>query len=218
MTFEQAVVLHQLGFVSFRIDGRAGPAVEALRESATLFESLDHDWGVSLVESMLASVFAASGDLVEAEASQQRALVHARRIDSHQQMAQALTQLALLRTLQERPDDAISALAEAIPLLVRGQYRTDGTYALDALAFVALAQHDLGTAAQAAAVAHEERDHLGVQPWPTMQRFIDQLHQALPRGAAFATPALTGTTPAPDLFDALVRMLTRVGTTHAAAK
>jgi predicted ATPase len=217
MVFEQAVVLHQLGFVLFHIDGLVEPAEEALRESAALFESLDHDWGVSLAEAMLASVLASTGSFVEAEASQRRALAHARRIDSDQQVAQALTQFALLRLRQNRIDSALGALAEAIPLVVRGQYRTDGTYVLDGLAHVALARHDYPLAARAAAIADKERRHLGVQPWPTTQLFIDELQQALQHHATASTPVSAVNEPTCDLFDELPRMLAHVSSSLSAS-
>jgi len=177
MSFEAAVALHQLGFVRYHLDHDVDAAVAVLQESSSLFSSIHHDWGVSLAEAMLGSVFAATGDLTGAELCQRRALEHARRIDSDQQIAQALGQLALVRLLQERYDDALDLLLESAPLLDRGHYRTDAANALDALAVIAYDRAAVPVAADALAVAAAERARLAVQPWPTLQPFIDRIHQ-----------------------------------------
>src|SRR5690606_19674738 len=62
MDFECAVVLHQVGFVRYHLDGDADAAVEALEESSQLFDAIGHDWGVGLAEAMLGSLHAALGD------------------------------------------------------------------------------------------------------------------------------------------------------------
>jgi predicted ATPase len=172
MAFETAVGLHQLGFVRFAIDGDVSSSIACLEESTGLFDGIEHDWGVSLVQAMLGSVFAASGDLASAEDCQREALARARKIDSEPQIVQALLLAALTRLLGDRGDDALPFLAEASGLLRSGGYRTDAANCLDASAAVALQRGDVDTAICAARAAHEVRHRLGVSPWPTIQAFI----------------------------------------------
>ncbi len=208
MAFETAVALHQLGFVRYHIDHDVDAAVAALQESSSLFATLDHDWGVSLAEAMLGSVLAATCDLVGGERRQLRSLEHARRIDSDQQTAQALGQLALVRLLQQRYDDALDLLAESAPILNRGGYRSDAANALDALAVVAYDGAAMPAAASPLAVAAAERARLGVPPWPTLQPFIGRIHRWVRRSLsddAFA--AVDGHTSSRDVFDTLTDTL-----------
>jgi predicted ATPase len=204
MTFETAVALHQLGFVRYHVDHDTAAAVAALAESSALFGSLGHDWGVSRAEAMLGSVLAATGDLDGAERCQRRALDHARRIDSDQQIAQALGQLALVRLLQERYDDALDLVAAAAPILDRGRYGTDAANALDALAVVAHARAAVPVAATAIAAAAAERARLGVQPWPTLQPVTGRVRGWVPGSpGAGAFPAAGGRTAGRYVFETL---------------
>ena len=177
MEFEAAVALHQLGFVRFRDDNDPWGAVSALEESAASFARIDHDWGVGLAEAMLASVFAAIGDLPRAEASGQRALDRARFIDSDQQTVQALGQLALVRLLEEQYEEAFRLVVESARTLRHARYRVDTANALDVLAVVLHRQGKNESAAMATAVASADRSRLHIEPWPTNQRFIDRVRQ-----------------------------------------
>lgn len=175
MDFETAVVLHQLGFVHFALEDDVEQAIVSLEESSALFDGLAHDWGVSLAQAMLGSVFAASGDLAAAERCQREALARARAIDCEPQVVQALFQAAFVRLLDDRGDDALPFLDEASGLLRRGGYRTDASNCLDALAAIALQRGDAEAAVTAARVARQVRNRLGVSPWPTIQAFIDEV-------------------------------------------
>ena len=175
MDFEAAVVLHQLGFVYYRLDGDVDRALNALRESSRLFDLVNHDWGVALAESMAGSLLASIEDLEGARRSQIRSLERAKRIGSDQQIAQALHQLALIAWLDGREDEAFGLLREATPLVVRHGYRTEASYGLDGLAVVALNRDEIETAARAITVAEAVRRELGVEPWPTLEHFIRRL-------------------------------------------
>jgi predicted ATPase len=204
MDFESAVVLHQLGFVRYHVEHDVDGAVAALEESRALFTSIDHDWGVSLASSMLGSLFAATGELVRAEDAQQQALTHARIIDSEQQTVQAFGQLALIRLLEERYDEALTLLAQSAPALHHGGYRTDAANALDALAVVAYDRGDVGASAYAVCVAGAERTRLGVEPWPTLQPFIDRVHRWVERSLGADTLAeFARRADVVDVFDTL---------------
>jgi predicted ATPase len=208
MDFETAVALHQLGFVRFAIDGDVPSSIACLEESTALFDRIDHDWGVSLVQAMLGSVFAASGDLSSAEDCQREALARARKIDSEPQVVQALLQAAFIRLLGDRGDDALPFLTEASGLLRSGGYRTDAANCLDASAAVALQRGDVDTAVRAARVAQQVRHRLGVSPWPTIQSFIDAVETKVAAKAGvevFAGPRTAQ--PDEDLYDTLDQTL-----------
>jgi len=212
MRFEAAVALHQLGFVRFQVDGDLDAAAEALRESSSLFVDLDHDWGVSLVEAMLGSLHAAAGDLTAAEACQERALAHARRIESDQQVAQALDQLALIRLLQERYDEALQLLAQSAPILRQGGFRTEAANALDALAVIAHQEGATHLARSAVTAAAAERQRLGVEPWPTLRPFIERIRRwtgddHAPEPGVASDPAVSEAS----VFDTLDRTLGTIG-------
>ena len=66
-------------------------------------------------------------------------------------------------------------LREAAPLVVRYWYRTGATYGLDGLAVLALNRDELETAARAVTVADAVRRELGIEPWPTLDRFVRRL-------------------------------------------
>ncbi|MGB8223167.1 MAG: DUF4062 domain-containing protein [Polyangiales bacterium] len=181
MDFELAVVLHQLGFVRYRLDDDIDGAVAALRESSQLFQSVGHDWGVALAEAMLGSVLASIEDLDGAERCQRRSLAHAQRIGSDQQVVQALQQLALVGLLDKREDDALALLRDAAPLVLQHRYRTEASYGLDALAVIALTRDDVETAARAVTVAAAVRGQLGIEPWPTLDPFIERIRRGTRR-------------------------------------
>jgi predicted ATPase len=214
MDFETAVALHQLGFVRFAVDDDVPGSIECLQESSALFDQITHDWGVSLVQAMLGSVFAASGDLTSAEECQREALARARKIDSEPQIVQALLQTAFIRLLGDRGDDALPFLAEASGLLRRGGYRTDAANCLDALAAIALQRGDVDWAIRAARVARQVRHRLGVSPWPTIQSFIDEVEAKVAAkvgGDVFAGHMTAE--PAEDLYDTLDQTLVALHST-----
>lgn len=204
MVFESAVALHQLGFVRYRLLGDTTSAVEALRESSTRFAALGHQWGVALVEAMLASVLAAEGDLAGAEASAVRSLASAREIENQQQIVQALHQLAVVRLLAQRELDALEVLVEAASVLLRERLRTDATYCLDALAVIALAASQLATATRAAEAARAERARIGVAPWPSLEAAFGRVLGEVRADADEPAPAGTDATGAEvDVFEVL---------------
>jgi len=172
MDFEAAVVLHQLGFVYYHLDGDINRALTALRESSQMFDSVEHDWGVALAESMAGSLLATIDDLEGAQRCQLRSLERANRIGSDQQIVQALHQLAVIALLNRREDEALGVLRDATPLVMRHRYRTEASYGLDALAVVALNRDELETATRAVTVAEAVRTELGIEPWPTLDHFI----------------------------------------------
>jgi hypothetical protein len=181
MVFEEAVGLHQLAFVRFHVDDDVQGAVADLQQSSSMFGDIGHEWGVALAEMMLASVRVATGDLEAAEIHNRRSLQRARRIGSDQQVVQALGQLALVRLLQERDDDALDLLTETAPLLSRWRYRTETANALETLAIVAHHKGEHRTAAVAVCTAEAQRRALGVPPWPTLELLVRELRALVRR-------------------------------------
>jgi predicted ATPase len=176
LDFEAAVTLHHLGFVRFSQEHDLPGALAALRESATLFQKLGHDWGVSLAEAKQGSVLATMTLFDEARAHLAAALLHARRIESEAQEVQALVQLALVQVVDDDRAAALETLRSCSPFLRRGRYLADTAMSLDAAAAVALdaERHELAVVAAAAAAATRAR--VGVMPWPTWSRFVDSVH------------------------------------------
>lgn len=208
MHFEVAVTLHQLGFVRFALDHDVEGSVDALEESIELFDSIGHDWGIGLAETMLGSVFAATGDFDVAEQHYQRARRRAEKIDCDPQMVQTLVQLGLVYVRADRYDDAFAVLSESLDLLRRGYYRTDGSCCLDAAAALALRRGRVEEAADAVIMARATRSRLGVAPWPTVQAFIDDVERAVADEVGIdAVTELSRSDAADDLFDTLERTL-----------
>jgi len=180
-------------------------AVAALTESATLFDRVGHDWGVSLAEAMLGSVYAAVGAPDEARHHLAVALRRARDIDCEPQQVQALVQLALVEVADHRSDQAVGHLRESAGLLRRGHYLNDGATCLVAAAALALEDGQADLARHAVAVAADVRRRLGVSPWPTLARFIAAVEDRAGVGAAAARPGRR------DPFDLLDSLLDAVG-------
>ena len=175
MDFEAAVTLHHLGFVRFALDHDLPGALAALRESAALFGSLGHDWGVSLAEAKQGSVLAAMGSFDEARSHLTAALVHARRIASEAQEVQALVQLSLVQVVDGDWEAAAGTLRSNSVLLRHGHYLADTAMSLDAAAAVALHAERPRPAVLAATAAAATRNHLGVAPWPTWTDFVNSV-------------------------------------------
>jgi predicted ATPase len=175
MDFEAAVALKEVANVAYVLDRDPAASAAALRESAALFEKVDHDWGVALVETMLGTVLATSGDLAAAERHHRRAWERATKIGNEPIMVQALHQLALVRVLADRHEEAAALLDDAAPRVRRGGLRNAATYCLDVIAAVALARGDAATAADALAVAEQVRATLRTPVWPTLEGFVSDV-------------------------------------------
>lgn len=181
LVLEAAVTLKELANVHFLVDDDVPAATADLREASQLFASIDHDWGVGLVETMLGTLLAVTGRLEEATTHHRVSLQHSRRIDNDPLVAQATQQLALIEVLAGRPDAAVPLLDDAAAIVVRGGFQTGATYCLDTVAAVALAHDDAVTAARAVAVADAVRERLGTPVWPTVRAFVDGLAAAARR-------------------------------------
>ena len=183
MTFESAVTLHQLAWVRYQLEGAPEGAREALEESTRLFDSIGHDWGVALVETMLGTVLSALGDLSAAEAHHLRSLERSRLIENEPLIATALLQIGLVRVLDGRAGEALPSLTEAAETIINGGYRTEASYWLDTLAGVALAQDRPQAAAVALTVAEHAREQMGLIAWPTLNeisaRFVAEARSAM---------------------------------------
>jgi hypothetical protein len=212
LDFEAAVALHHLGFVRFALDHDLPGALAALRESAALFASLGHDWGVSLAEAKLGSVLAAMGSFSEAEGHLAAALAHARRIASEAQEVQALVQLSLVQVVDDDWDAAVGTLRSCSALLRRGRYLTDTAMSLDAAAAVALHAGLPQLAVVAARASASTRDRLGVPPWPTWSTFVDAVHA---RAEEVTVP---NDEPTPEPIDVLDAVLGGLGIGGLAAR
>jgi len=213
MEFEAAVTLHQIGFVRYRVEEDESAAIDALRESSAIFDRLGHDWGVALVESMLASVLAAIGELSLAAECGDRALARARAIENEPLLVQAFHQLSFIRLLEQRELDAFELLDTSAPLLRRNGLRTDASYCLDALALIALVEGDVATAAEAVAKAALERNRLRVAPWPTLAPSISRVAEAARRRiGSEAFEATHEAMASRDVFEVLDGVLEKVRT------
>lgn len=212
MDFMAAVALKELATARFVADETPDRAVVALEESSRLFDRVDHDWGVALSETLLGTVLATSGDLAAAERHHLRSLERARAIDSDQLIIQGLHQLALVRLLEGRPDDAVALLAEAVPLVVREHFQVPAAYCLDVLGGVAVRTGQPGVGAEALHVADAVRTRLGAPLWPTLallvasfsadaEAALDPAHREAAREAAGAST---------DPFTALGTLLDRL--------
>jgi predicted ATPase len=175
LDFEAAVALKEIANVAFVVDGDVEAAAAALEEASRLFETVGHDWGVALVETMLGTVFAVSDDPAAAERHHLRSLARAREIRNEPIMVQALHQLALVRVLEGRQAEATAYLVEALPMVRDGRLQTAASYCLDVLAAVALGRGDVRMAREALTGAREVRHRLGTPVWPTVQTFVDAL-------------------------------------------
>jgi predicted ATPase len=186
MDFESAVALKEVANVAYVVDRDQAAAAAALRESSALFEKVDHDWGVALVETMLGTVLAVGGDLVAAERHHRTSLERAALIDNEPIMVQALHQLALVRVLAGRTEEAAGFLADAVSRIRRGEFRNAATYCLDVIAAVALVRGDVDTAAHALTAAEQVRRVLRTPVWPTLEGFVADLSRRVlaARGAA----------------------------------
>jgi predicted ATPase len=211
MDFEAAVTLKEVANVAYVLDRDPAAAAAALRESSELFEKVHHDWGVALIETMLGTVLAVSGDLDAAERHHRRSLERASLIGNEPIMVQALHQLALVRVLAGRHDEATAFLDDAAPRVRHAELRSAATYCLDVIAALALERGDAATAADALAVANRVRDVLRTPVWPTMESFVAELSRrtraALGEEAAFEAPEAV---PDGDPFTALDRGLAAV--------
>lgn len=179
MEFEAAVALKELANVRFEVDGDPDGARAALEQSSRLFASVEHDWGVSLVESMLGTLMTSQGDLEGGRRHQLLSLDRARTIDNEPLIAQSLQQLAMVAVLDGRPDDARSLVEEAAEFLRAGRFQLATCYALDVLAAIALAQERPKVAAEAIGAAAAVRDRLGAPVWPTVRPFTQRVSEAI---------------------------------------
>jgi predicted ATPase len=214
MHFEAAVTLKELAWVRYLLERDADAAVEALEEASRLFESIDHDWGVAIVETQLGTVLAANGDLEGAEAHHRRSLERSRSIDNEPLIAAALEHVAASRILAGEAGDALPLVEEATELVRRGRHLTEGASCLDAVAGVALAGEDARTAAVAITVAEAVRDRLGVTLWPTVQPFVSsQAAAARERIGDGEYEALAAQAPDRDPFETLAEALTAARST-----
>ncbi len=175
LDFEAAVALKEIANVAFVVDADADAAAAALEEASRLFESVGHDWGVALVETMLGTVFAVSDDPAAAERHHLRSLARAEQIGNEPIMVQALHQLALVRVLEGRQPEATAYVAQAMPMVRDGRLQTAASYCLDVLAAVALDRGDVRVAREALTGARDVRHRLGTPVWPTVQTFVDAL-------------------------------------------
>jgi predicted ATPase len=211
MDFEAAVALKEVANVAYVLDRDPAASAAALRESAALFERVDHDWGVALVETMLGTVLATNGDLDAAERHHRRAWERATKIGNEPIMVQALHQLALVRVLAGRHEEAATFLDDAAPRVRRGGLRNAATYCLDVIAAVALARGDAATAVDALAVAEQVRATLRTPVWPTLESFVADVSG---RAQAAVGDRASDTWPVPspdgDPFAALDRSLAAV--------
>lgn len=177
MNFEAAVCLLQVADVYFIIDGDAGKACAALEESTRLFESVGHNWGVALAESVRGTILAVTGDLDAADRANERALENARAIDNEHLIAQGLQGHALVRVLRDDIDGALPILAEAADVVRAEGFQTVAAICLDTVAAVALARDDAVSVARAVSVAAATRARIGVSPRTAMHGIIESLEQ-----------------------------------------
>ncbi|OWY61104.1 hypothetical protein B7486_65585, partial [cyanobacterium TDX16] len=175
MSFMAAVTLKELGTVRYVVDEAPERAVAALEESSALFESVEHDWGVALTETMLGTMLAVSGDLVGGEAHHLRSLERSRAIDSDQLVVQALHQLGMVRVLEGRAHEAVELVAEAATIVVREGFQVPATACLDVLGAAAVRLGDVAVGVDALLTAAAVRRRLGAAPWPTIARFVDAM-------------------------------------------
>lgn len=208
MDFEAAVTLKELAWVRYLHESDASTAIAALEEASELFASIDHDWGVALVEAQLGTVIAADGDPAGAEAHHRRSLERSRHIENEPLVAAALVHVAVVRILVGDTDAAFSLLQEASQLIRHDRHLTEGAACLDAVAGLALARDDARTAAVAVTVAEAVRHRLGVTLWPTVRPFVSREQAAARDGLdRDEFDALAAEAPDRDPFEVLSETL-----------
>jgi predicted ATPase len=164
IVFERAVAHHQLGIARWE-SGAAEAAISELEAASAGYRSIDHDWGVAIVETTLGAVQAALGDRELAVEHHERSLSHARLIDNRPLTAQALQQLALLASLAGETADARRWLDEARHLVEEDRSVTGASYCLEAAAALALSEGDAAGCTRMLASAQAARDRIGVPGW-----------------------------------------------------
>lgn len=192
MSFHAAVTMMVLSDFYIATDGDVSHPVAVLEESIRMFQSVGHDWGVARTEIMLARVLWATGDDEGAERHLNLSLGHSRLIENEPQIARALSMLAMVGASRRPATQLTLWLHEAGEIVVRGRYRAEATFCLDALAG-ALADKGFAEAAQEAiAVSEALRHSLGLpSPHPVKQRASEisksagsSGHQQLSRAAS----------------------------------
>jgi hypothetical protein len=172
--FERAVAQHYLGIARWRT-GDVGAAIAELEAASAGYRSIDHDWGVAMVETTLGAVLAATGARDAAIRHHERSLSHARLIDNQPLIVQALQQLALAAALDGDLGAAGGHLREALQIVTEQRSVTSAAYCLEAVAALALREGDAAGCVRALAAAHAARERLGVPGWTAAEHAAHQL-------------------------------------------
>jgi len=167
---EPAVAHFYIGLTHWRA-GDTAAAIRALRTSSRGYDALDHDWGVAIAETTLGAILTATG-AQDAASHHQRALDHARAIDNHPLVAQALQGLALIDAFADRTERALERLGEAAHLTSTEQWASGASYCLDALAVVATRCGASEHAARALAGSDAVRRRLRTPGWTAFEQVI----------------------------------------------
>jgi tetratricopeptide (TPR) repeat protein len=174
VVFERAVAQHYLGMARWRT-GDVRAAIGELEAASAGYRSIDHDWGVAMVETTLGAVLAATGARDTAIHHHERSLSRARLIDNQPLVVQTLQQLALATALDGDLGAARGHLREALQIVTEQRSVTSASYCLEAVAALALRGGDTAGCVRALAAAHAARERLGVPGWTAAEHAARQL-------------------------------------------
>jgi ATP/maltotriose-dependent transcriptional regulator MalT len=105
----------------------------------------------------------------------ERSLTHSRLIENEPQIARALALRSMLTRGRGANQEPMKFLSEAGEIVARGQYRTEAMFCLSACAGLLLDGGEADEAANAASVAQNVRQELGLVLDPVIEQFLSQV-------------------------------------------
>lgn len=190
---------------------RLGEREEALRHATRALELGEHlgePHVIGYASAIRGTALTVAGDLVGARAAQTRTLEVSREVGFHILAAQALTQLALVDTLEERFDDGWDRLAEAATMLPATGSREGLSYWLESAGVTLLSTGDAAGGLRALTAADRIRSDLGLVLWPLMQEPHDGWLTAATAGAGETATAVVGEARRADPWHLMEEILT----------
>jgi predicted ATPase len=169
LVFERAVAEHHLGLALWRT-GRHDEAVAALERSSSAYGSMQHDWGVAIVDTSLGAILTAGGDPARGADRHRRALEHAARIDNRPLVAQALQGLSISLALDGRTGEARRRLIEATEVVEAERLATTASYCLETVAELLVQADEPERAIQLLESAEAIRCRLSAPAWTATEQ------------------------------------------------
>lgn len=174
---EQGSALTMLG-ATLPHFGKDDEAAVCLHDAIAILEPIEELWSLSFALNTLTALVARQ-DLDAAAKTAADALHIAERIDSQPLVAQAVMQLGYIALLRNDIARARRLLERSAKISLDLRFRESLSFCLDALAAVALREHDPHRAATALGGSSALRESIGAHPWPLLRQERDAIYDAV---------------------------------------